>query len=123
MFDLDKVLAEGADKSRRKKFSFKFDGETFTLPNEVDVIALRSVVEGDLLTGLQRILSAEQFEKIRTSPTALTPDALRAVVNAYYDHINGLTLGELTASSTSSTRTARPSKRTSKRITTSRSRR
>lgn len=122
-FDLDKVIAEETSTgSRKKKFSFKFDGKTYTLPNEIDTLAIAAAAEGDLLEALTRLLGAEQFEVIKVSPVVLTVPTLAKLLGAYYEHVAGLSVGESAASTRSSKSTAGPSKRTSKRTTKSVSR-
>lgn len=121
-FDLDKVIAEGANSASKKKpFDFTFDGNTYTLPNEIDVLAIASAADGDLLGALRRLLQADQFEKIKTSSVVFTGTAMSALLDAYFTHVSALTVGESSASTRSSKSTARPSKPTSKRTTKSRS--
>lgn len=117
-FDLDKVIAERtAKEKKRKPYQFKFDEQTFTLPAEVDSIAVRAAAQGDNLTAFRRLLGVDQFEAIAQSPTMLHPTDLEAIMKDYYDFLAGLAAGESSASSTSSRSTAGPSKRTSRATT------
>lgn len=114
-FDLNKALAEAPKATVRgkKRFPFVFDGEEFSLPNELDVIALRCVVEGDFVTALQRVLTPAQYRKVVASPTVINGPGLASLFNEYYEHIAGLTPGNSSGSTRSSKSTAGPSKRTS----------
>ncbi len=119
MFDLDKVIAEEtpARADRRKKFTFTFDGETYTLPNEVDLLALSAAAQGEIALALRRLLTSADFAKLNNSSKPLTRPTLVVLLDAYYNHIVGLSSGESVASTSSSKSTARPSKQTSKRVT------
>jgi hypothetical protein len=114
-FDLDKVIAERPPSTRRiKPFEFTFDGKTYKMRSDLDVIGLRAANTGDMVTALRRALSPDDYEEISTSPTLLEYETLVVLLTAYYDHVGGVKAGESSASSTSSKSTARPSKRTSK---------
>lgn len=121
-FDLDAVIAESKPADRRKKFTFSFDGDEYTLPNDVDVLALAAAASGQIAVALRRLLTPEDFDRINASSKVLTRDTLMALLDAYYQHIVGLAAGESSASTSSSKSTARPSKPTSKTVK-SRSRR
>lgn len=121
-FDLDKVIAEQPpSKSRAKQFEFVFDGETYKLPNTIDMLALRAVDEQELVTALRKLLSYEDFARIQRSAKTMTQTTLYALFDAYYQHLVGLAAGESGASSRRSTPTPRPSGTTSKRTAGSRS--
>lgn len=122
-FDVDKLIAERPKPSRKKPFSFTFDGEDYPLPNEVDAIAVRAAATGDWMTSFTRLLTPEQFLQIQRSSKVLELDVIGDILSAYYQHLGGTSAGESAASSTRSKNTARPSKQTSKRTTASRSRR
>lgn len=119
-FDLDAVLDEGDE---RTPFTFTWDGEEYELPPERDIRAVAAIAAGRLYVGLEALLGTEQWGRIQASPKLLTAAKLRSLLDAYAAHIDGLTSGESSASSGSSKSTARPSKRTSKGNTASRSRR
>lgn len=112
-FDLDAVIAE-AKPDRRKKFTFTFDGETYTLPNDVDLLALGAASKGDVNTAFRRLMSDDDYARIQQSKKTLNYDTLFTLLNAYYEHVTGLAAGESSASTRSSTSTARPSSKTSK---------
>lgn len=123
-FDLDRVLAEQADaRGDLEPFTFVFDGEEYELPPVRDIRAVSAIAAGHVYDGLAALLGPEQWERVQASPATLTSTAVRSLLDAYGEHIDGLNAGESSASSNSSTRTARPSKRTSNGSTGSRSRR
>lgn len=94
--DLDTILAE-ADE--RPPFTFRFDGETYTLPPDLD---LRSIAafEGDRLDdGLRLLLGPDQWERLQKSPKAFTNKHLDRIGRDYAKH-RGEDLGESEASAT-----------------------
>lgn len=121
-FDLDAIIAEQKPAPKRKQFTFTFDGETYALPNDVDLLALAAASRGDVAGAFRRLMNEADYLRISASEKTLNYDTLFALLNAYYEHVTGLAAGESSASTSSSKSTARPSKRTSK-TATSRSRR
>lgn len=120
-FDLDKLVAEQPAAKRKKRFEFTFEGNTYTMPNEIDMLGLRAATKGDLATAFKRALGAEQYAEIEASTSVLQQSSILELMGAYYEHVGGLNAGESSASSSSSKSTARPSKRTSRASTPARS--
>lgn len=118
-FDLDKVMAE-EEAAAPDPFTFTFDGETYTMPPLSDVRAIMKIEQdGDLHGGMQQLMGAEQWHRLKASPKLLSTKAIVRLYNEYIVHSNGVSPGESRASTRSSKSTARPSKRTSKRTTKS----
>lgn len=108
-FDLDALVAERAP---RKPFTFRFGGESYTLPAVVDVRAAAALSDGDLTTGLRYMLGAEQWERLAATEVTFDIEALNALLTRYGDHV-GASVGESSASTGSSKSTGRRSKPTS----------
>lgn len=120
-FDLDKLVSEQTSVKRKKRFEFTFEGKTYTMPNEIDMIGLRAATKGDVATAFKRALGPMQYAEIEASDSVLQQASILELMGAYYDHVGGLTAGESSASSSSSQSTAGPSKWTSRASTPARS--
>lgn len=123
VFDLDKLIAERQPKRRRKQFQFKFGGDTYSLQGELDTLALNALGGPHGNEGLRKLLGPEQYDRILASEAVMTDATLQELFSAYAKHLGGVELGESDASPRRSTRTARPSKRTSNGSTAKSSRR
>lgn len=88
-FNLDAVQSDATGEP----FPFTFGGEDYTLPATVDIIAAAALEGGKLYEGLHRLLGDEQWERLLASPSVLDTDRLKALMEAYAEHI-GLSLGE-----------------------------
>jgi hypothetical protein len=127
MFDLDAVASEG------KPFQFKFGGEEYEFPPDLDlklVALLGDLAESEdpsqvdvatLMAVAKGLFGPEQWDRLEASPSRFGVRKLIELMNAYMKHM-GVGLGELQASTGSSKSTVRPSKRTSNGSTKSRSR-
>lgn len=107
-FNLDAVVAEATGEP----FRFVFGGDTYEMSPQPDIITARLLQTGQLVAGFERLLGAEQWERLVAASEVLDMPRLVALFEAYADHL-GIDLGESEASSSSSKSTARPSKRTS----------
>ena len=103
VFDLDKVIDE---REPAKPFTFKFDGELYSLPARPDMLAA-AALEGERLDeGFRLLLGTDQYARIQASEKVFDDVALVAMMTAYEKHI-GENLGESEASATSSRNTAK----------------
>lgn len=126
-FDLDAVLVEPKKAAKTKQFTFTFDGDEYTLITpadsiNLDLLALNAANRGDYVNALMRLMSPDEYARIVRSSKTFTGEAILSLLDAYYKHTAAMDTGESAASSNSSKSTARPSKRTSKSTTGSRSR-
>lgn len=111
-FDLSAAIAEAnAKKAPVAPFEFDFAGEKYTLPARVDLRAA-ALLRRDALRGLELLLGAEQWKRMLAGNEVFDEDGLMILIENYAAH-TGSTLGESSASSTSSKRTVKPSRRTS----------
>lgn len=110
-FDLDALLD---DNEEREPFAFKWDGEEYELPPVRDMRAVGAISAGRIYDGLLLLLGPEQWARIQASPKVLSAPKLRKLLDAYSEYIDGLNVGESSASSSSSKSTARRSTRTSR---------
>lgn len=113
VFDLDALAAE----ARGEPFRFRFGGDDYEMPPNVDIRAALAANEGRILDAFSILLGAEQWQRMLDSESTLDSDLFDKLMQAYYAHI-GTSVGESRASSSSSKSTAGPSRRTSKRSTT-----
>lgn len=120
-FDLDKLVSEQPSAKRKKKFEFTFEGNVYTMPNEIDMLGLRAATTGDVTTAFKRALGPTQYAQIEASDSVLQQSSILELMGAYYEHVGGLSAGESSASSSSLKSTAGPSKRTSRASTPARS--
>lgn len=106
-FDLDALEAEASDEP----FPFRVGGQTFTLPaaSGMDWRAGAAIDSGQYERGL-RLLLGEDYDAF--CQLAVSTGQLSALINRYQQHL-GLAPGEPQASSGTSKRTARRSRRTS----------
>ena len=109
VFDLDAMAAEAEG---REPFRFMFGGVEYELSPDLDFRVVAQLNKGLIYEGLARLLGAEQWERMQASDQLLTEDMLAKLFEAYQAH-TGTSLGELSASTSSSVSTVRPSKRTS----------
>lgn len=113
-FDLDKLLDDNED---RDPFAFTWDGEEYELPPVRDMRAIGAIAAGHIYDGLALLLGPDQWVRLQNSPKVLSAAKMRALLDEYNRYVDGLTVGESSASSRSSRSTAGPSRRTSKRTT------
>lgn len=102
-YDLDAVIAE---REAVKPFTFKFGGESFTLPPRPDMVAATDLSAGRLDEGFKRLFGESQWERIHASEAVLDDVALTALFERYQAH-TGMDLGESKASQNSSRNTAK----------------
>ena len=103
VFDLDACIAERAPA---RPFTFRFDGDLYTLPARPDMLAA-AAMEGERLDeGFRMLLGTEQYARIQASEKVFDDEALVAMMGAYTKHI-GENLGESEASATSSRNTVK----------------
>lgn len=98
-------------------FQFKLGDELFELPMIPDqragiLFAAATTDPSKTERALRIMLGEEQWERLLAVPEVLDDEMLGGLMAAYGEHI-GTTVGESPASSTSSNRQARRSKRTS----------
>lgn len=117
VFNLDAVAAEAEG---RPPFLFVFGGEEYELPGEVNMIAAGALSEGLIFKGLEWLLGPDQWVRMQDSETVLTDGMLSALFEKYQEHV-GTTMGESPASTRSSLRAVKPSRRTSNGTTKRRS--
>lgn len=108
-FDLDALAAEAAGAA---PFEFTFGGETYELPGQFDMRAAAALSAGKVYEGLESLLGAAQWARMQAAEQVLTDTMLAALLDRYAEH-TGVSLGESSASSSSSRSTGRPSKPTS----------
>lgn len=96
MFDLDAVKNE----AEGTPFEFKFGGQKFSLPASIDILGAASLMSGDLVTGLKRLLGDEQWDRLVGLPQVFDTNRLVSLMDAYRDHL-GISLGESLASTDS----------------------
>jgi hypothetical protein len=108
-FDLDALAAE-ADVVA--PFEFTFGGESYELPGSFDMRAAAALSAGKVYEGLELLLGQSQWARMQTADQVLTDTMLGALLDRYAEH-TGVSLGESSASTSSSPSTVRPSKRTS----------
>lgn len=113
MIDLDAIQNEADDKP----FEFTFGGDTYTLPPRIDMRAVGAMSEGRVGDALRMMLGAEQWKRIQQAEAVLDDRKLGALMEAYAEH-NGVTVGESSASVSSSASTRGRSKPTSSGTTT-----
>lgn len=117
VYKLDAVKRE----ANAEPFEFEFDGERYTLPDDMDVRAAECFAEADVRGALEILLGAEACAKLYGSPKVLSMEMLNDMIAEWCDHI-GVDTGESLASSRSLRRAAARSKRTSNGSTASPSR-
>lgn len=108
-FDLDALAAE-ADGAA--PFEFTFGGEGYQLPGSFDMRAAAALSAGKVYEGLELLLGVDQWARMQAADQVLTDAMLGALLDRYAEHA-GVSLGESSASTSSSKSTVRPSKRTS----------
>lgn len=108
VFDLDAVARDATGEP----FRFRFDGEEYELPPQMDFRAVARLTVGQLYEAMELALGADQWQRVLDAEAVLTMDAITKLFEAYSLH-GGLALGESSASTGSSRSTVRPSKRTS----------
>ena len=108
-FDLDALAAEAEGVS---PFEFTFGGESYQLPGQFDMRAAAALSAGKVYEGLELLLGGDQWARMQTAEQVLTDAMLGALLDRYAEH-TGVSLGESSASTSSSASTVRPSKRTS----------
>jgi hypothetical protein len=114
-FDLDAMLADR--QLDRPRFTFRFGGESYSLPPSIDLRAAAAMQAGDLQTGLSVLLGKDQWARLLASDATFDTDALSALMDRYAAY-TGASLGESSASTGSSGSTGGPSKVTSNGSTT-----
>jgi hypothetical protein len=108
-FDLDALAAEAEGVT---PFEFKFGGEMYELPGSFDMRAAAALSAGKVYEGLEMLLGADQWSRMQAAEQVLTDTMLGGLLDRYAEHA-GVSLGESSASTSSSASTVRPSKRTS----------
>lgn len=112
-FDLDALAAEAAGK---EPFRFRFGGQDYVLPADMNILAAAAFTHGDIYEGLELLLGVEQWDQMLNSEAVLTDAMLSGLFDKYQSHM-GIDVGESSASTVSSKSTVRPSKRTSSGVT------
>lgn len=102
VFDLDALARE----ANQVPFEFRFGGEVYTCPGELDIRVVSALGAGDLEGALQRMLGDDQWQRMLASPQVLTAPMLLGVLREYSEH-SGVELPNLSASTGSSGSTAR----------------
>lgn len=109
-FDLDAFIADQAGEP----FVFTFGGVEFTWPARIDLRAEMALSEGRLWDALKLQFGPEQYDRFMESGVAFDTIAVRGLFSAHAAHM-GSSLGESSASASSSETTAKRSRPTSKR--------
>jgi hypothetical protein len=109
-FDLDAFIRE----SEGDPFTFTFGGVEFTWPARIDLRAEMALAEGRLWDALKLQFGQVQYEKFMEVGDGFDVVAVRALFDAHAKH-HGSSLGESSASASSSGTTAKRSRPTSKR--------
>lgn len=96
ILDLDAI----ANESTKEPFPFRFGGEVYTLPGQIDLRLLAEVA--DLPPGrpdlqLAALLGAEQWRRVMASPAPFPAAAIERLMAGWSEYI-GISLGESSAS-------------------------
>lgn len=107
-FDLDALERD----TNAEPFTFRFDGQDYTLPPILDMRAAAHLQEGRLSDCLRTLLGPEQWRRLVEAQATFGFQHLNALLDKYAQHL-GMDLGNLEASSRSSLPTRAPSRPTS----------
>lgn len=107
-FDLDALVLE----ETTEPFTFTFGGEEFSVPAHYDPRIFRRADEGDIAGALRLMIGDEQWARLDKIDKPFDERHMRALFTAWTSH-EVTTVGEASASSSSSRGTGRQSKQTS----------
>lgn len=96
VFDLDALVNDG------EPFRFKFGGEDYEMPPDIDLTSIALLDRGDPERALERILGEGQWKRMVDSPHAFGVKQLMALLDAYSKHLGMDSLGGSLASIASS---------------------
>lgn len=100
VFDLDALASEGVP------FRYRFGGEDYEMPLDIDLPTVAKLDHGDAEGALKAILGDEQWARMVASPHVFGVKSLMALLDAYAKHLGLENLGGLFASTDSSPNTA-----------------
>lgn len=88
-YDLDAVIAE----QEPNPFRFRFGGEDFELPGNMDLRVVRLFSAGDPLGALEMLLGPDQFARFDAVDQTFDDKAFKALLDRYSTHV-GVARGE-----------------------------
>jgi hypothetical protein len=100
VYDLDALAAEA------EPFRFRFGGEDYEMPADIDLTSVAKLDRGDAEGALQAILGAEQWQRMVDSPATFGIKQLMGLLDKYAEHLGMPSLGGFLASTGSSPNTA-----------------
>lgn len=112
ILDLDALINE----AKGTPFQFKFGGDVYNLGTHMDVRAATLMAKGDIDRAMRILMGDEQWQRMMDSPQLLTAEAFVAIFNRFAAH-SGVDLPNSSASASSSSSTAEPSRPTFNGIT------
>jgi hypothetical protein len=98
--DLDALANEG------EPFQFKFGGEDYEMPPDIDLTSIALLDKGDPERALERLLGEAQWKRMVDSPHPFGLKQLMALLDGYAKHLGLDSLGGFSASAASSPSTA-----------------
>jgi hypothetical protein len=98
--DLDAIANDG------EPYRFKFGGEDYEMPPDIDLTSIALLDSGDPERALERLLGEEQWQRMVESPAAFGIRQLKALLQGYSQHLGMDSLGGSLASPGSSHNTA-----------------
>lgn len=96
VFDLDAI----ANEATGEPFRFRFGGEDYELPPNIDMRVVAAMQSGRLDDALRQMLNTEQWARIQASTAVLNSQVLLALFERYSKH-SGLSVGESSGSTSS----------------------
>lgn len=112
-FDLDAFIAEKASKAG--PFEFTFGGQEFsTLTAQPDIRVAALYDRGDIIGCVKAMLGDDEYDRFISQPALLTREGLFEIICRWAAHA-GSSPGESSASTGSSSSTAKRSRPTSKK--------
>lgn len=93
--DLDAIIADG------EPYAFRFGGEDYAMPPDIDLTSIALLDGGDPERALERLLGEAQWKRMVESPHAFGIKQLMALLEGYAKHLGMDSLGGFSASAAS----------------------